>query len=139
MNGQTQLKDYILIAQNAFPKAEKVFNVSIENMQNFTASNNLNIAPINEFTVNVKGRVKFKLENVDSFSAAGADINFMLQQAVHEKLRYSTYFDTTASMRINLEKQTISVNFCIMVNGSTQLNEFVKGILYDIVDNTLLA
>lgn len=138
-SGQTCLKDFVLLAQNAFPKAEKVFNVQIENIQPFNTNPSISINVMDNWAVNIKGRVKFKLEDVSSYSAIGSDVNFMLQQAVHEKLRCNTYFDTSVNMRINLEKQTITANFCITVSSSAQLNEFVKGILYDIVDNTLLA
>lgn len=141
MNGTNSLKDYLLIVQHAFPRAEKVFNVGIENMiiHQPNTSSSLNINHFNEYAVSLKGRVKFKLEDIDSYKATGGDINFMLQQAVHEKLRFNTYFDTVSNMNINLEKQTITVNFNIAINSTVQLDQFVKEMLYEIVDNALLG
>lgn len=127
--GTNSLKDFVLIVQNAFPVAEKVFNITIESRA----------LSAFEYCFNLKGRVRFKLETVDNHKSPNGDINYMLQQAVHEKLRYFTYFYTNSNMKINLEKQTITVNFNIAINSTVQLDQFVKEMLYEIVDNTLLG
>lgn len=144
MNTSTSIKDFVLIAQNAFINSERVFKIKFEQVVGFQP-NSVNIngqmttASTPEHGLNIRGRVKFKLENIHNFSALNGDINFMLQQAVHEKVRFCTYFDVSNNMCINLNTGVIYVDFSIYISSGSQLNEIVKTMLYDIVDDTLLS
>lgn len=142
-NDTNSLKDYILLVDNMFLCKAAVSNLNFETIANFGNSTmSMNGQVVNQtvaYSLNVRGRAKFNLDDIHSYSAAGNDINYMLQQAVHEKLRFNTYFDTTINMKINLRKRVMYVNFTLCLHDTNRVNEFVKHVLYEVVDNTLLS